>query len=233
MNPLWADLAVRAKRSLTEAQGALLSRYLDLLLEANKTMNLTRITDRAQAEVQHIADALTLLPFLPTGRLSIADIGSGGGVPGIPLAIALPDARILLIESTKKKATFLRSAVKALELKNVEVEDKRVEELGHGGRRGKFDVVTARAVGVLPWLIEWGIPLVRKGGWVLAMKGVRAQDEVTLSKRACRLLHAAEPTIEPAPLPGSEGHVVVRIVKLGPTSATYPRGPTATQGKHL
>ncbi|HZN64393.1 MAG TPA: RsmG family class I SAM-dependent methyltransferase, partial [Tepidisphaeraceae bacterium] len=116
MNPLWTDLAARAAVPLSPDQHALLSRYLDLLLEANQSMNLTRITDRAAAEVQHVGDALTLLPHLPPGDILLADVGSGGGVPGIPLAVARPDARVLLIESTKKKANFLRSAAAKLGL---------------------------------------------------------------------------------------------------------------------
>ena len=91
MNPLWTDLAARAGLSLTPEQHAGLARYLDLLLAANATMNLTRITDRAAAEVQHVGDSLTVLPFLPKEPHALADVGTGGGVPGIPLAIARPD----------------------------------------------------------------------------------------------------------------------------------------------
>src|SRR4051812_30510161 len=130
MNELWTTLATAANIQLIETQQTLLSRYLDLLLAANQTMNLTRITDRAQAELLHIADALTLLKHLPPKAFSLADIGSGGGVPGIPLAIARPDARVLLIESTRKKAAFLRQAAADLGLTNVEVSDARVEDLG-------------------------------------------------------------------------------------------------------
>src|SRR5436190_1029196 len=98
MNDLWPQIATAANLTLSDSQQSNLSRYLDLLLQANQTMNLTRITDRAQAELLHIADSLTLLKHLPPTPFSLADIGSGGGVPGIPLAIARPDARVLLIE---------------------------------------------------------------------------------------------------------------------------------------
>src|SRR3954452_19111708 len=104
MNPLWNDLAARDGLSLTAEQHARLARYLDLLLAANATMNLTRITDRAAAEVQHVGGSLTVLPFRPNDPHALADVGTGGGVPGIPLAIARPDARVVLIEATKKKA---------------------------------------------------------------------------------------------------------------------------------
>src|SRR5687768_3464467 len=103
MNPLWNDLGARAGVTLTDAQHAQLARYLDLLFEANARMNLTRIADRATAEIQHVGDALTVLPFLPKAGHRLADVGSGGGVPGIPLAIVRPDVQVMLIEATKKK----------------------------------------------------------------------------------------------------------------------------------
>src|SRR3954464_2135823 len=108
MNDLWNDLAARAGLTLSDEQHALLARYLDLLLDANQRMNLTRIADRAAAEIQHVGDALTVLPFLPKDAHKLIDVGSGGGVPGIPLAIVRPDARVTLLESTQKKARFLQ-----------------------------------------------------------------------------------------------------------------------------
>lgn len=233
MNPLWTDIAARAGLVLTEAQHAALSRYLDLLIEANQTMNLTRITDRAQAELLHIADALTILPFLPQAPISLADLGSGGGVPGIPLAIARPDVKVLLVESTKKKAAFLRRTAETLGLTNVEVSDDRVEDVGHSPRRGTFDVVTARAVALLPWLIEWAMPLLKKGGTLLAMKGERGPAEVELSAAICKRINADPPAVEPVSLPGTENHIIIRVKKSGVTHASYPRLPSIAKGKHL
>jgi len=235
MNPLWTDLAARAAVALSPAQHALLSRYLDLLLEANQSMNLTRITDRAAAEVQHVGDALTLLPHLPPGEISIADVGSGGGVPGIPLAVARPDARVLLIESTKKKANFLRSAAAKLGLPNVSVTDGRVEDVGRDEKhRERYDAAIARAVATLDWLAEWCLPLVKpKAGRVLAMKGQRAAEEVPAAARVIKLLNGAPPVVHPVELPGTEHRVIVEIRKQGRTDARYPRPATAAKGKSL
>src|SRR5215468_4886391 len=130
MSPIVDEIAHRASISLSTTQRDKLDQYLDLLLAANQRMNLTGVTDRAAAELHHIADPFTLLPFLPSQSHEIADVGSGGGVPGIPLAIARPDARITLIESTKKKAAFLRQTVDQLGLTNVTVIDRRAEEVG-------------------------------------------------------------------------------------------------------
>src|SRR5690349_1312230 len=116
MNPLWNEIAARTGSSLTPEQHDLLGRYIDLLLDANQRMNLTRIADRESAEVHHVGDALTLLRFIPVGPQRLADVGSGGGVPGIPLAIARPDVQIVLIESTRKKAAFLEDTVGKLGL---------------------------------------------------------------------------------------------------------------------
>src|SRR5438105_3582274 len=137
---LWNHLATRAGRTLTAEQHASLGRYIDLLLAANATMNLTRIADRAAAEVLHVGDALTLLPLLPAGAHRLADVGSGGGVPGIPLAVARPDATVVLVESTRKKAAFLEAAVRELGLPNVQVVGRRAEDAGHSGLRESFDV---------------------------------------------------------------------------------------------
>lgn len=231
--PLWTDLARRAGRELTEQQLDRLDRYLELLLEFNAKLNLTRIVDPAAVQVQHVGDALTLLPFIPPTSLHLADVGSGGGVPGIPLAIAVPEAQIFLIESTRKKASVLRETIQRLELKNVEIADQRAEAVARTARRESFDVVTVRAVSTLNWLAEWCLPLVRKGGKVLAMKGARVQAELPVALKPIRLLGGAEPIIHPVTLPGTEHHVIVEIPKITKTDPKYPRDPTTTRGKPL
>lgn len=233
MNDLWTALATRANVSLTDAQHALLGEYLDLLLAANARMNLTRITDRAAAEVQHVGDALTVLPFVPAGGIRLVDVGSGGGVPGIPLAIARPDARVMLVESTKKKAAFLKDAVAQLGLENVSVSEWRAEQVGRSNSRETFDVATARAVATLDWLAEWCLPLVKKGGKLLAMKGSRAAEEVPAARKAIKLLGGGEPVVHAIDLPGAEHHVVVEIPKLHRTDDRFPRDPTVAKGKPL
>ena len=233
MNEVWNQLATRASVSLTDAQHAQLGRYLDLLLDANTRMNLTRITDRAAAEVQHVGDALTLLPLLPSGGFRLADVGSGGGVPGIPLAIARPDARVMLVESTKKKAAFLKGAAADLGLANVTVSEWRAEEVGRSNSRETFDVAVARAVATLDWLAEWCLPLVKPGGRVLAMKGARAAEEVPAAARAVTLLGGGPAVVHPVDLPGSEHLVIVEVPKLARTSDRYPRPATQAKGKPL
>jgi 16S rRNA (guanine527-N7)-methyltransferase len=210
-----------------------LHRYLDLLLAANERMNLTRITERGAAELNHVADSLTLLPHLPAGAIRIVDVGSGGGVPGIPLAIARPDATILLIESTKKKAAFLKQTIEALGLKNVSVSEWRAEDVGHSNSRETFDVAIARAVGTMNWLAEWCLPLVKKGGKMLAMKGPKVNEELPLAVKAIKLLGGGEAVVHPVDLPGTEHRVIVEIPKIARSDSRLPRPATSAKGNPL
>jgi 16S rRNA (guanine527-N7)-methyltransferase len=244
VNELWSDLARRAGIELSAEQHARLSQYLDLLFAANERMNLTRITDRASAELHHIADSLTLLPHLPAtpasevlrrpGPLRIADLGSGGGVPAIPLKIVRPDAFVMMIESTQKKAKFLQNAILALNLSEIAVFPNRAEAAGHHELlRESFDVAISRAVATMPWLAEWSLPLVKKGGKMLAMKGPKVADELPLSPRAKSVLAAGEVVIHPVDLPGTEHHVIVEIPKIGKGDLRYPRPATSAKGKPM
>lgn len=200
-----------------------LGRYLSLLLDANKRFNLTAVTDLQQAWTRHILDSLMLLPLLAGHEAtSVIDVGSGGGLPGVPLAIAMPDVRFTLLEATGKKAQFLEEAKAALSLDNVEVVNERAEAIGQDfhAHRERYDVVIARAVGRLPTLLEITVPLARIGGLVLAMKGEQAAAEVAESKTALHLLHAH--VIETMP---TGSGVIVVIEKQRKTPRTYPRRP--------
>jgi 16S rRNA (guanine527-N7)-methyltransferase len=233
VNTLWNELAGRAGVVLSEGQQRQLSRYIDLLIEANRRMNLTRIADQGAAEVQHVGDALTVLPYLPKEAHRLVDVGSGGGVPGIPLAAARPDVSVVLVEATGKKAAFLAETAKALGLANVRVLNERAEAAGRGELREACDVAVARAVGALDFLVEWCLPLVKKGGRMLAMKGARIAEELPAAQRAIRLLGGGEAVVHPEVLPGAEHHVVVEIPKVGRTLEKYPRDPTVAKGKAI
>ena len=230
---LWTSLAGRAGISLSGEQVGLLGRYLDLLEAANKRMNLTRITDRAQAEVLHVGDAMTLLPMLPAGAHRLADVGSGGGIPGIVLGIVRPDAQVVLIESTKKKAEFLASAVKELKLVNVTVDSRRAEEVGRSAARESFDVVLARAVGTLDILIEWLLPLVKVGGVVLAMKGPKGAEELKRAQPIISMLGGGAGEMLDADLQAGMGHLIIKIPKVARTPPRFPRDPSVAKGLPL
>src|SRR5690348_15519004 len=145
--------------------------YLDLLIRWNKTYNLTAVRDPAQMVTRHLLDSLAVLPFV-RGR-SLADLGSGAGLPGIPLAIARPDMQVTLVDSNGKKARFLREVVRGLPLKNASVQQVRAEDL-----QGGFDCVTARAFASLADMLAWGgHALAADGAW-LALKGQIEANEL-------------------------------------------------------
>lgn len=172
------------KRAITQSVGeelsagvrAKLDAYLDLLEKWNRVYNLTAIRMRREMAPLHVEDALAVLPWLPDRPgLRVLDVGSGGGVPGIPLAIARPAAHFTLIDSNGKKTTFLAQAAIELGLANVRVATGRVEGFAPDAR---FDVVIARAFSDLATLAAVGIPLLADHGSVLAMKGVLPTAEI-------------------------------------------------------
>jgi len=201
--------------SLDPAAVDKLARYLALLLAMNEQMNLTAITAPADAWTRHALDALTLVAHIPPSA-RVADIGSGGGVPAIPLAIARPDARFTLIESTQKKAAFLTDVAAALGLANVAVRAERAEAVAADPSFGGCDVVTARAVGKLNLLVPLAAALLFKNGVALFIKGQRADEELAEAQRELarhRLTHqetVATPT----------GRVVVLRAE-GPAAASH------------
>lgn len=205
-----------------------LANYLGFLLEVNAKMNLTAIRDPQEAWTRHIFDALTILPLLAEleDGAQVADIGSGGGLPALPLAIVLPKLRFTLIESTAKKADYLSAAAAFLGLRNVTVLRARAEEVGQDFRayRERFDAVTARAVGRMPMLLELAVPLAkapegeRPGGQIILVKGEKAAEEIAESKQALYMLHAGHAGTVETPT----GRLVV-IEKLRKTPRTYPR----------
>jgi 16S rRNA (guanine527-N7)-methyltransferase len=208
---------------LSEEEISRFGRYLALLAEANARMNLTAIRDADEAWVRHVFDSLTLLRVLaeaPAGA-SIADIGSGGGAPGLLLAIALPASKVTLIEATGKKAAFLEETAAALGLSNVHVVNARAEDAGQDAQfREQFDVVTARAVGPMKVVAELTIPFAKPEGMVTLIKGAKAEDELAEARQALHRLHARSAGVVETPT----GRIVV-LEKMRKTPAQYPRRP--------
>jgi 16S rRNA (guanine527-N7)-methyltransferase len=171
---------------------ARLGDYLARLLAMNEQMNLTAIKDGESAWERHVLDALTLLPLLadvPAGA-RLVDIGSGGGIPGLVLAIARPDLHVTLVEATQKKASFLSAVSAAMGLSNVSVRAERAEVFGKGELRDAFDVVTARAVARMVTLAPLTLPFARPGGLVLLIKGQRADEELAEARSVIAKQHA-------------------------------------------
>lgn len=197
-------------------------RYLTLLLDANERMNLTTVTDPEWVWVRHIFDSLTLVPFVHAANAQRAvDVGTGGGLPGVPLAIAMPEIQITLIDATGKKVTFLREVCEDLGLRNVMLVNARAETAAHEpAHRERYDVAVSRAVGKLQVLLEYTAPFVKVGGHIIAIKGEKAPQEIADAKRALHHLHCQHTGTRITPT----GSVVV-IEKQRSTPKKYPRRP--------
>lgn len=220
--PGWLDERAHGL-GITFADGEVetLGRYLGLLLDTTQRMNLTAIKDPDEAWEKHILDSLSLLPVVAElgEEPRMIDVGSGGGLPGIPLAITNPGVRVTLLDATAKKCAFLEGVAQELGLPNVDVVNTRAEGAGRdAAHRERYDLVTARAVGRLAVLAELGVPLARVGGLCALIKGQRADEELAEAKPALHMLHTAHAGTIDTPT----GRVVV-LEKLRSTPRAYPR----------
>lgn len=183
--------------------------YLDLLARWNRTYNLTAVRDPREMVPRHLLDSLAMNAHLG-GIASLADLGTGPGLPGIPLAIARPALRVTLVEANGKKARFLREAVRTLGLANAEVAESRIEALD---RPGAFDAITARALATLPQILGYGGHLLAPAGKLLAMKGARPDEEIAALPRGWRLEMLHRLTV-----PGLDGERHLAVVGRDPNA---------------
>ena len=189
--------------ALPEAAQLKLLAFRDLLLKWNRTYNLTALRDPQQAISHHLLDALAILPHVGAGPL--LDVGSGGGLPGIPLAIARPDLSVTLVDTVQKKAAFLQQAAIELELKSVAVHHARVEEM-----RGQYAQISSRAFAELARFISLTHHLLAPGGRWLAMKGARPDDEIKALPAGSEVA-----AIIPLAVPGLDAERHLIILKAG------------------
>jgi 16S rRNA (guanine527-N7)-methyltransferase len=212
--------------ALDEAQAAQLVRYRDLLVEWNARFNLTAITEDAAILARHFVDSLMALRgFGATPGQSLLDMGTGAGLPGIPLKIARPDLDVTLMDSTGKKVAFCQAVIDDLRLSGIRAVKERAEEAAHKpAYREQFDVVVARALAPMPVLVEYLLPFVRVGGVCVAMKGSDATAETEQAARAIQLVGGALLRIEPVTLPGlPDQRALVILHKQHPSPRQYPR----------
>jgi 16S rRNA (guanine527-N7)-methyltransferase len=202
-------------------------RYVALLLDANRRVNLTRVVEPEAVARLHLLDALAALPILDALAPSRAvDLGSGGGVPGMVLALARPTISWTLVDSVGKKADALRSLVGDLGLANVEVVAARAEDLGRDpAHREGHDLATARACAALPVLLEYALPLLAVGGSLLAWKGPIGDDELRAGGAAATKLGGSAPSVHPSGRDELGEHRFVLVSKDRPTPSRYPRRP--------
>ena len=206
---------------LSDRQVDQFCRYCELLLEKNQVMNLTAIREPDKVATLHFLDCLALLNVTDFREKSVVDVGCGAGFPGLPLKIAEPTTRLTLLDSLNKRVVWLRDEL--LPALDVEADcvSGRAEEYA-AGHREQYDIATSRAVARLNLLAELCLPLVRPGGYFLAMKGQDAAEEVQEAERAIRTLGGKVERIAEYPVEDAVHRVVV-IKKVSNTPAKYPR----------
>ncbi len=219
------ELGNQAGIDITVNQSGLLISYMERLLEMNKKINLTRITDEEEFIKLHLLDSLTLLKLIENKNATILDVGTGGGFPGIPLAILLENAEITLMDSTQKKLKVVQSLAAELKINNVKILHGRAEELGQDDSyREKYQIVTSRAVANLTLLSEYCLPLTQVGGHFLSMKGRDYQEELLAAEKPIDVLGAKLLKVEPGLLLQNDYlHVIINIKKTSATPKQFPR----------
>ncbi|MDR1800563.1 MAG: 16S rRNA (guanine(527)-N(7))-methyltransferase RsmG [Lachnospiraceae bacterium] len=218
----------QAKIKYTEDQIHKFLRYYDLLIETNKVVNLTSITDFDDVISLHFVDSISILNFIDVDRFnSIIDIGTGAGFPGIPLKIMCPDLNITLLDSLKKRCTFLEFVIKELELEKACVLHSRAEDIGHDdAHRNHYDLCVSRAVASISILSEYCLPLLRIGGTMVLYKSKRASEEIIEAENAlnilgARLLNKVDLNLKTSNDEYDRSLVVVSKIKETPVK--YPR----------
>lgn len=228
---------------ISQEQGAQLAAYYKMLVETNRVMNLTGIVEAAEVAEKHVADSLRLLPYLPGSSgfsdtaadpVSIIDVGTGAGLPGVILAIACPWAQVILLDSQRKRCDFLTRVCAELGLTNTRVVWGRAEEVAHDETfRERQSCAVARAVAGLPTLLEYLAPLVRQGGRVIAMKGSNAAEELAAAQKAMAELNLRQLDFNQYQLADGSGRSLITLEKTGSVKAKYPRNSGQIKKKPL
>ena len=200
-----------------------LMRYAELLVEKNKVMNLTAITEPADIATLHFLDSVAMLTLADLKGKKMADVGTGAGFPGMPLRIVEPSIRLTLLDSLNKRIDFLKEVCNDLGLTDVNCIHGRAEEFAVGHRES-YDIVTSRAVANLQMLSELCLPLVKVGGYFLSMKSVDSEQEVNDAKNAIKTLGGKIEKVVDYTIPGTDiQHRLIFVKKIQETPKKYPR----------
>ena len=206
-----------------------LVRYMQRILEINENINLTAVREEDEFLEKHIVDSLACNDYEEFQRSKlVVDMGTGGGFPGIPLAITNPDKKFILADSLNKRLKVINQVAEELGISNIELVHMRAEDMGHNAKyREKIDVCVSRAVASLDILSEWCLPLVKKGGYFIPYKGESAEDELTSADAAIRVLGG---NVEKIENPSQDknaisGHRLIFIKKYNNTPKRFPRKP--------
>ena len=202
-----------------------LNKYYEMLVEYNKVMNLTGITDKNQVYLKHFYDSLTIVKVINLNDYNtLCDIGTGAGFPGLVIKILYPHLKLTLVDSLNKRINFLNDVIKELGLTDIETVHARIEDYAHKNK-DKFDIVTARAVAPLNILLEYAIPITKVNSYFIAMKG-KAEEESTYNN-ALKVLKSEVEDIKEFKLPIENSDRTIYIIKkISKINGKYPRKPS-------
>ncbi len=218
---------------ITDKQLNQLNTYYEMLIEYNKVMNLTGITEKNEVYLKHFYDSLTIAKVIDlTQEKTLCDIGTGAGFPGLVIKILFPNLKITLVDSLNKRIEFLKAVIKKLDLQEIEAVHTRIEDYGKINRE-KYDVVTSRAVAPLNILLEYAIPLVKTNKYFISYKG-KISEELKASEKALKILDSEVEQIEEFILPVEEStRTILKIKKQKQTNKKYPRKNSEIKKKPL
>ncbi len=200
-----------------------LERYAELLLETNKVMNLTAITEPEAVATLHFLDSAALLQFEPLKEKRVIDVGTGAGFPGLPLKIVEPDMDLTLLDSLGKRVTFLERVCSELQLERVNCVHARAEEYA-AQTREQFDIAVSRAVAALPVLCELCLPFVRPGGLFIALKSTGSGEELAAAKNVIETLGGSVLKTQDYKIPATDVvHRLIFVKKVKNTPNNFPR----------
>lgn len=207
---------------LNDIQLNQLKKYYQLLIEYNKVMNLTNITEEKQVYLKHFYDSLTIIKIIDLNKVnSLCDIGTGAGFPGMVLKIVFPNLKVTLLDSLNKRINFLNKVIEELNLKDIETIHTRAEEYAKNNRN-KFDITTARAVAHLSVLLEYSIPMTKENGYFIALKG-NIEEEKNEISNALKILNSKIEDIVYFELPYNQGNRSLIKIKKEKDNIKYPR----------
>lgn len=224
MKKLLYDGALKLNISLSDTQINQYLTYMDMLIETNKSLNLTAITEPQEIVTKHFLDSVTACRFIPQGA-SVIDVGCGAGFPGLPVKIARDDISLTLLDSLAKRLSFIENVLNATGTKNARCVHARAEDGARDkAHREKYDVALSRAVANMAVLCEYCLPYVKVGGLFLALKGPAAPEELKVAEKAIKTLGGEIAEVSEAEVPFTDLlHKIVIVKKIRPCPKEYPR----------